>query len=183
VTEHWTPVTGYEGLYEVSDQGQVRSLKRLVRYIDGRLRTFPSCVLAQYTSGSTRGYPFITLSRDNRQYPRPVHRLVLEAFQGACPEGMEALHGPGGKTDASLTNLRWGTRAENTGPDRVRDGQSNRGEKSGLAKLTWTQVCEIRERVAAGETQTAVARELGVSFQNVSMIVHRKTWRHPPEEW
>jgi hypothetical protein len=96
---------------------------------------------------------------------------------------MEALHGPGGKADVSLANLRWGTRAENTGPDRVRDRQSNRGERHGLSTLTWQQVTELRAGAAAGESFTSLARSYDVCIQTVSNIVHHRTWRYPPSEW
>jgi hypothetical protein len=130
------------------------------------------------------GYPEAMLcGGGGKRQKRMVHLLVLEAFVGLCPDGQEALHGPGGKLDASLGNLSWGTREKNTGPDRVRDHQSNRGEHHGLATLTWEQVCEIRERVAAGESQNKMAREYPCSVQTVNNIVHFKTWEHPPEEW
>lgn len=131
------------------------------------------------------GYPEVQLfdAATRRKKKRMVHHLVLEAFVSLCPEGQEALHGPGGKFDASLLNIRWGTREHNTGPDRVRDHQSNRGEHHGLSVLTWDQVCEIRMRVAAGESQNKMAREYPCSVQTVNNIVHYKTWAHPPEAW
>lgn len=182
--ERWLPVTGYEGLYEVSDQGRVRSLDRRVGGPQGpSSRIFPGRVLVPYVQAPPRDYPQVRLSRENKQETCPVHRLVLEAFDQPCPDGMEALHGPGGKLDASIANLSWGTRAKNMGQDRVRDGQSNRGERSGLAKLTWTQVCEIRERRAAGEPLDYLAWCFGTSVSNISLICLWKTWQHAPEDW
>jgi NUMOD4 motif/HNH endonuclease len=181
--ERWLPVTGYEGLYEVSSLGRVRSLDRLVGGPQGpSSRIFPGRILKPHTQAPPRDYAQVRLSRENVQETHPVHRLVLEAFTGPCPAGMEALHGPGGKEDASIANLSWGTRAQNMGPDRVRDGQGNRGERSGLARLTWAQVCEIRERMARGESQVSIAR-FGVNNQTITLIKQRKTWAHPPEDW
>lgn len=111
-----------------------------------------------------------------------VHLLVLDTFVSQCPEGQEALHGPGGKRDASLTNLSWGTREKNTGPDRARDHQSNRGERHGLTTLTWEQVCEIRSLIGK-IPQNQLALRFGVSKQTITNIKTRHTWAHPPEEW
>jgi NUMOD4 motif len=188
MTERWLPVAGYEGLYEVSDLGRVRSLPR--QTARGRRG---GRVLKHYISANTRGYPFVKLSRSgvNRNYQ--VHALVLHAFAGPRPPGQEARHGPGGKTDASLVNLSYGTRAENLA-DRIRDGQDNRGDRHYGAKLTWDAVAEIRAQRARlaltpewnqkrllGDLQRALARQYGVSQSAISLVMLRQTWRYPPE--
>jgi NUMOD4 motif len=178
MTERWLPVAGYEGLYEVSDLGRVRSLTRTVQTRAGA-RVYKGRMLKTYINAGTRGYPFVRLSRVGAQENCQVHALVLHAFAGPRPPGQETRHGPGGKTDASLVNLSYGTRSENLA-DRVRDGQDNRGERHYGAKLTWDAVAEIRQRVAVGEEQRSIAREYGVTFQNISAIVNWRTWRFPP---
>ncbi len=176
-TERWLPVAGYEGLYEVSDLGRVRSLPRQTRRgVRG------GKILKPQTSAGSKGYLFVNLCRDGTMWHVAVHRLVLEAFDRPCPPGMEARHGPGGKLDASLVNLRWGTRAENVGPDRLRDGQDNRGVRHGMSKLTSEQVKDIRRRSDAGETQQSIADRYGITFQNVSSITLGKTWSYPGVE-
>lgn len=93
--ESWRPVAGYEDRYLVSDQGRVWSTRA------GR------CLRLSFHSGG--GYLLACLSGRTRS----VHRLVLEAFVGSCPEGMECCHGPGGPTDNRLVNLRWDTHQAN----------------------------------------------------------------------
>jgi hypothetical protein len=181
--ERWLPVTGYEGLYEVSDLGRVRSLDRVILTSHGMRRRYPGKALVHYVQKPPRDYPQVALSRGDRGKVHSVHRLVLASFIGPCPDGMEALHGPGGKLDASLANLSWGTRGQNMGADRVRDGQSNRGERSGLAKMTWEQVCEIRERRADGESLKKLAGDFSTHVSNISLICLWKTWQHPPSDW
>lgn len=172
--ERWLPVAGYEGLYEVSDLGRVRSLPhQTARGVRG------GTILRPQVSAGSKGYPFVNLSKESAIRHVAVHRLVLEAFVSPCPEGSEACHGPGGKLDARLENLSWGTRAKNVGPDRLRDGQDNRGERHGMAKLTQEQVLDIRRRAAAGETQQSIADRHGISFQNVSLVALGKTWSYP----
>ena len=176
--EIWKPVAkaGWEDLYEVSNLGRVRSLRRKTKsgWRGGK-------VIGTYIRHD--GYPEVQLCGGNgRRLKRMVHLLVLEAFVRECPEGQEALHGPGGKADASLANLSWGTRSKNTGEDRARDHQSNRGERHGLTTLTWEQVCEIRSLIGQ-VPQNKLAERYGVSKQTITNIKTGYTWAHPPEEW
>lgn len=116
-TELWRPVVGWEGLYEVSDQGRVRSLPRTTT--KGRVLKLR---LAE-------GYPAVSLSKEAVVRTRKVHKLVIEAFIGPCPEGLEVRHLNGVSTDARLLNLRYGTRSENA-RDRVLHGTHNHASKS-----------------------------------------------------
>lgn len=114
--ETWRPVTepGYEELYEVSSLGQVRSLPRQTSkgVLGGR-------VLRQHPNGS--GHLCVSLSKDGKCIKRDVHKLVAGAFLGPCPPGMEVRHGERGRQCNWVTNLRYGTHAENM-QDRLRDG-------------------------------------------------------------
>jgi hypothetical protein len=116
--EKWKDITGYEGLYQVSDQGRVRSLDRKVKSkgSGSYLRK------GQLIKPKMRrdGYPSVGLRADGGRKFFLVHRLVLEAFVGVRPEGMEARHLNDVKSDARLENLVWGTRSENN-YDRVRN--------------------------------------------------------------
>lgn len=91
---------------------------------------------------------------------RYVHHLILEAFVGPCPPGLECCHGDGDGTNNALGNLRWDTHQENA-QDRVRHGTSDKGERNPGAKLTDEQVRDIRQ--ARGETAKALALRFGVS--------------------
>lgn len=171
--ERWLPVAGYP-YYEVSDWGRVRSLPHRTRS-----GSQPGRILKPYPNGTDHGsgYLAVSLHKDGHRTCRKVHELVLTAFVGPRPDGMQCRHGVGGSFDNRLSNLCWGTAEDNQGPDRVRDGISNRGERCGKAKLTWDNVREIRRRVAAGETNTALAREFGVSQPCVCNIVNGKNWK------
>lgn len=108
----WRPVPGFEGLYEVSDQGGVRSVERTVNYRDGRVRDYPSVDLA--TSDNGYGYRVVTLSQGKGvKKVRLVHQLVMEAFVGPRPEGWDTCHGNNVKSDNRLENLRYDTREAN----------------------------------------------------------------------
>ncbi len=119
VAERWAPVSGYEGLYEVSDQGRVRSVDRVVPHQYVGYLTLRGRLLKQ--KPDPRGYSQAYLSAGGAVSTRRVHRLVAEAFHGPCPEGQEVRHGPGGMLDNRVENLSYGTRRENRG-DMRRDG-------------------------------------------------------------
>lgn len=127
MSEQWKPVVGYEGAYEVSDLGNIRSLPHARRGRNSSVRRFPARALRGWVNGN--GYRAVTLVADGKDHTALIHRLVLEAFVGPCPDGMEALHGNGNRTDARLSNLRWGTRPENR-LDAVRHGTHHEARKT-----------------------------------------------------
>lgn len=111
-SERWLPVVGWEGLYEVSDQGRVRSLDRTVTFKDGRTRTWRSATRKPQKNPS--GHLHMMLHKDGKTGKGYlVHRLVMAAFVGSCPDGMEVCHNNGDPADNRLTNLRYDTRAAN----------------------------------------------------------------------
>lgn len=120
--ETWRPVVGFEGRYEVSDLGQVRSIDRMViSGSDGRMRLSRGQVLSPSAESRGRGHLTVQLWSDNRSYRKYVHVVVLEAFVGPCPDGMESLHFDDVPDNNALSNLRWGTRSDNIS-DRMRNG-------------------------------------------------------------
>lgn len=124
--EQWRPVIGFEGMYEVSDQGRVKSLLRPTH--NGIGRPIRGGVLAPALV-SKRKYPSVSLYRAGKQSLHRVHRLVLEAFVGPCPIGMEALHNNDIANDNCLSNLRWGTKSENI-RDAVQNGNHRNARKT-----------------------------------------------------
>ena len=110
--EIWKDVPGYEGQYQVSDKGRVRSLDRTIsqmsRYGTLYLKDIKGVVLRP--GRMPAGHMSVSLGRNNSQC---VHKLVLLAFVGPAPEGHECLHGNGDPSDNRLENLRWGTRGDN----------------------------------------------------------------------
>jgi hypothetical protein len=97
--EKWAPVVGYEGLYEASTLGRVRSLPR---------NTTKGGILSQHVS-ATNGYCYVALSKNNKQKTCRVHKLVWEAFTGDIVDGYDREktlnHKDGDKTNNQLNNL------------------------------------------------------------------------------
>lgn len=165
VIERWLPVVGFEGLYEVSDLGRVRSLTRIVETSTGP-RVYQGRILAQVASRGTHDYPQVSLSKDGVTMPRKVYKLVAEAFLGPCPAGQEVRHGPAGRGESALWNLCYGTRRENN-EDRGRDGGT-----SGVPRFTPAQADEIRARYPA-ESMRQLAEAHGVVHATIFRVIHR----------
>ena len=108
VPEEWRPVVGHEGQYEVSSHGRVKSLERMVPSSFGRDRKVPSKILK--CSPDDFGRPRAVLTG---QVGHKVHHLVMEAFVGPLPEGMEVCHNDGDPANNRVENLRFDTRSEN----------------------------------------------------------------------
>lgn len=128
MTEKWKPVVGFEGAYEVSNHGRVRSLKRTVMRSNGSALHLSQRILRPATAQRT-GHLHVHFSVNGRGFTRYVHRLVLEAFVGPCPEGMEACHGDGNPVNNHLGNLRWDTSSENN-KDMVKHGNHLHARKT-----------------------------------------------------
>lgn len=121
--ERWLPVVGYEGLYEVSDLGRVRSLDRILTTHRGHRQMARGRVLQPWTYNKPDRlpYPIVQLCRQGRCKKQHIHRLVLNAFVGPRPEGLYGCHNDGDVSNNALTNLRWDTPSSNC-YDTVRHG-------------------------------------------------------------
>lgn len=125
-SERWRDVAGWEGYYQVSDLGRVRSLTRTITLQDGKSRTYKGKLLKPGTN--RLGYPLVALSRPGKTITAKVHRLVLLAFVGDNKPGEEACHNNGDRSDARLVNLRWDNHSGNMYDRRAHgtDFQSNK---------------------------------------------------------
>ncbi len=164
MSTEWRNVKGYEGHYQVSRSGQVRSLKRGLRVMR--------------PSTSRTGYPQLNLYRDGKVKHFYVHRLVAEAFIGPIPDGYEVNHKDGSKTNANADNLEIVTARQNI-RHAIEMGliPSMRGEQGPRAKLKEQQVREIR-RLKGRARVKDVAATYGVSPRSVYLIWQGVTWRH-----
>lgn len=163
-TTEYRDVVGFPG-YKVGSDGSVWSCRAGSRW--KQLSPAPTA----------SGHLIVNLRPGNN--PVYVHRLVLEAFIGPCPPGMECCHDPDrNPSNNALSNLRWGTRKANRDDSR-RHGTLARGEKIGISVLTEDVVRAIRKDHASGEfTQRKIAERHGTSQMNVSNVVRRITWKH-----
>lgn len=125
--EEWRPVLGYEGFYEVSSLGSVRSVARVVRASNGEMRKYPGKVLRQSTA--FRGYASVGLRKNTVPRTARVHVLVATAFLQRGLGHTHVRHLNGDPGDNRVENLAWGTPSEN-GLDTVRHGRNRKANQT-----------------------------------------------------
>ncbi len=109
--ENWKDILGFEGRYQVSDLGRVRSLDRYVRLVAKGVETSRLAKGKILRPGKMKsGHVSVALGKGNSCL---VHKLVMEVFKGPCPKGCEVLHLNHVPNDNRLENLKYGTRSEN----------------------------------------------------------------------
>jgi len=157
MTEAWKGWPG-DSRYQVSDKGRVRHVRRSgVRKLH-----------------SSRGYLMFAYELDGIRFNKYVHRMVLETFVGPCPEGSEASHIDGDRSNNDVSNLIWESRLENMRRKKGHGTQCH-GERHGISKLTEEDVLSIRR---SNLSHSALGRKHGVSHQTVRRIRLREAWRH-----
>lgn len=163
--ERWVPAPGFEGLYSVSSIGRVR------REACVKSRPLPARMLSPYERKD--GYLAVQL------YPLKgekkvfiVNVLVLLAFVGPRPAGMDSAHGDGDIRNNCLTNLRWATRKENAA-DRKLHGTNTQGERNGRALL-----CEAKVRAIRADKRKLreIAADYGVSHSTIHYAKCGRNW-------
>lgn len=158
-TENWLPVVGHEGYYEVSDQGRVRGVERVVGTRSPRV--VPSRILLP--SPNFDGHLVVSLSRYGRSSTRRVHTLVATAFHGLRPFPKAVIrHLNGVETDNRPENLRWGTTTDNNRDTRWH--RRNRGEERVLDNPNRDRLIEL---VAERKSDLEIAAEFGVSDRTI----------------
>lgn len=165
--EQWKDIPGYEGRYQVSDFGQVRSVDRRVRLVAHGVETTRLARGRILKPGpSASGHLSVVLGKGNT---RSVHSLVALAFIGPRPVGADVAHRDGDPTNNAVGNLRYATRSENN-RDKVLHGRTT---------LTVEQVQRVRDEAPTlpHGGKKALALELNTHPCTISDILAGR--RHP----
>lgn len=172
------PVPGYPA-YCAGSNGTVWScLRRTVKGYRLGAKWVASDQWKRLRPDYNNGYLRVTLSESESRVIRSVHSVILETFAGKCPPGFVGRHLNDDQMNNRITNLQWGTPRENM-DDAVRNGRTTKGERNCNAKLTATDVQEIRDSYASGGvTQAELAETYSVGSTVISEVVRGGTWKH-----
>lgn len=180
--EIWKDIAGYEGLYQVSNLGRVKSLDKYVNTgIKNQEKRFISGKIIKQTSDKD-GYLRVGLNINNSKKIFPVHRIVCLSFHENTENKPQVNHKDGIKFHNYEWNLEWSTLSENrihaynTG---LQNGLNRRGEKSNFVKLTEDQILKIRsEYIPYKVKQKYLAEKYGVTQSAISAIINKKNWNY-----
>lgn len=171
----WKPVLNYEGSYEVSSDGWIRTVDRLCGNRRGIVK---SKILNQFDN---HGYRFVILSRNNKSKNCYVHRLVAEAFIPNNDNKPQVNHINGNKSDNRLSNLEWVTIQENhlhSYRKLNRRSSDNHGGRNPNARISIDQVKDIINRYTSGiASAKELAAEFGINKNYVYMMANGKVWK------
>jgi len=170
--EEWRDIPAWEDLYQISNLGRVR--RKVARGYHNKYKAGGLLKPRPHR----QGYVETKLSRNSQNKVVMTHRLVMLAFVGEPPKGMEVNHKNGIKNDNRLENLEYVTRSENMIHRRDVLGKGNEGENSPNAKLKDSDIPQIRLLSKAGFTYTEIALRYGVHAVTISCVVRGKAWTH-----
>jgi hypothetical protein len=167
--EIWKNIPNYEGLYQISNLGNVKSFPR------HGTRTKEERILKQ--SLDTSGYPQVCLTKNSNKKTWLIHILLGKLFIDNPHNKPEINHKDGIKTNYSLDNLEWNTKKENM-IHAVKNGLHTRGESHSSSKLTEKKVLKIRELYASKAYSISKLSNLfSVHIATISDIVRRRYWK------
>jgi hypothetical protein len=173
MNEIWKDIPGWEGYYQVSNLGRVRSLDRTIIARDGRTWVVKGGVMRARRVGAKQTRPYLQLqlwARGERIDVR-VHRLVAWAFLGDPPAEHHVHHLNGDATDNRAGNLAYV-------PTAVHCSMHTRGAMHGMAKLNEEDVATIKWLLKEGWKCSDIARVFGVSADTISNIRTGRRWVH-----
>lgn len=175
--EQWRPIAGYEGSYEISDHGRVKSLERTVTTSAGVTRRVRGRIMKTTVGG--HGYPTVSLFRDGTRHTRNVHNLVAEAFIGRRPaSGIEIRHLDGDRLNCNLSNLRYGTPQENQADKREHGRNTNLNRTHcpfGHELVEWNCYDQSRSRYGRRQCIACSRGRAHIRYNNLPKSMHQKT--------
>jgi predicted XRE-type DNA-binding protein len=169
--EIWKQVKGYEGVYSVSNKGRVRSDRKCTNTSKGKIIKY---------SLNGRGYPSVSLCKNNIKKTKKLSHIVTEAFIGKRPEKLQVNHIDGNVLNSHIRNLEYVTQAENT--QHAYDNNLIKhptGEDWHNTKLKKDQVFRIRKMYKDGVlSQYKIAKMFNVTQTCISLIIRRVNLAH-----
>lgn len=173
--EIWIDIQGYEGLYQISNIGRVKSLERLSKF-NNSVGLKKEKILKPFKD--SKGYYRIKLSKNAIESTKKIHRLVAFAFLDNLENKPEVNHINGIKDDNRFDNLEWVTSSENTIHALNNNLKiSQKGSEHGNSKLNEEKVLEIK-KIGRSKSLKEIAQIYGVDKSLISLILLNKAWKH-----
>lgn len=180
MAEVWRSIKGYEGFYEVSNRGRVRSLDRVVQRMHprwGKLCNYNLKGKLLSPAPGHVGHLYVQLSLNGTVQTTTVHRLVAQAFIPNPDNLPFVMHKDDNPSNNHRKNLGWGTPQDNSS-DMVQKGRSKVGSCNHSAKLTEKNVREIKALLGQGVSGKAIAKLYGMNPATISEIRRGVSWKH-----
>ena len=174
--ELWKPISGYEGLYEVSNLGRVRGMDRIIKSRSGATRSWKARILKP---GNTPfGYLHVSLCNDGHIKHKTVHRLVADHFlPSPLPECIQINHLDSDKHHNAAPNLEWCTASQNY-HHCVSQGRRKPPAFLRPRKLNPTLAAEIRKLQQSGVTYKSLRKLFNISNATIHRVVRFIIWKH-----
>lgn len=171
-------ITRFPG-YTFGSDGSCWSLWKRVFYNRGSRNEIGAEWHRLNSHNGKAGYRNLAIRSDRDRWRRnyQLHRLILEAFVGPCPDGMEGCHNDGDPENNAISNLRWDTPFNNTA-DKNRHGTMLKGSQCCVAKINEDDVREMRRLRDTGLPIQKIADKFCMTRWNAARICSRRTWQH-----
>jgi len=169
--EIWKDIPGYEGLYQASDFGNIKSLSRKIKCKNGKLVLFHGKNITPYINNT--GYYKVRLHKKNISKTDYVHRIIMKTFKEN--KNFHVNHMDNNPLNNNINNLEWCTQKENVN-HAMKLNLFPKAEKNGMAKLTNEDVIIIK-KLKGKLKQTTIALLYGVDKTCINQIMKGKTWK------
>lgn len=174
--EVWKPVQGYEGLYEISNLGRLKSPQKVVNGKEGRLHTLKERMLNPRVNQT--GYYHTALYKNGKPKWYTVHRMVALSWIDNPENKPHINHKDSNRLNNRVDNLEWCTHGENMKHGFLYGNKTQKGEKNNAAKITREIAEAVRALYAEGNlTQWQVGERFGLARCHVKDITTHKIWK------
>lgn len=173
--EIWKDIEGFEGIYQISNLGQVKSLEKIDRCPNGGLFTRPEIIMKQSDSD---GYKRVQLYKDGKSKQKLIHRLVCEHFVENPENKSEVHHIDFDKSNNYYLNLRWSTSKENVNYTVEAGRKHNLSNNHHNAKITLNEAIKIKEMIKDGIRVVDIHKQLSISINIIQNIKSKNSWKN-----